>query len=114
MKATSITHIEISPVHRRLRNDDLKDVTLHNIVVPDARAQLAGELARHLALVAGQADGEDSAGRQKIRLLSPDEVATRALEIAEALWAGFEKREWMISMPSPDEVNPPKQPSISE
>jgi hypothetical protein len=88
---------------------DDRDLVIHHLQQPDGRANLAAELGRHLALVAGQVDGEDSAGRQKCRLLTPDEVATRALDIAEAMWSGFEKRGWLLHLPDMATIHPPKQ-----
>lgn len=49
-------------------------------------ATVATELVSHLAIVAAMPDGEDSKGRQKLRLLTPKEVAKRAFEIASELW----------------------------
>ena len=60
---------------------------------------VATELVSHLAIVAAMPDGEDSAGRQQLRLMSPKEVARRAVDIAEELWSigvetgGIEKAE---------------------
>lgn len=51
---------------------------------PDMRARLAMTLIEKWGMVAATvADGEDSAGRQRTRLLTPAEVVGRACETAE-------------------------------
>jgi len=64
-------------------------------------ASIAVDLAKHLGIVSAQVDGEDSVGRQKLRLLEPDEVADRACAIAQALVHGFNQREWLLHVPDP-------------
>lgn len=63
------------------------------------RAAIAKDLMEHIAMAMGQVDGEDSAGRQKLRLMRPDEVAKRACEIADHLVDEFESRGWMVFVP---------------
>lgn len=65
------------------------------------QARLAADLMRHLSIAAGQEDGEDSAGRQKIRLMPPGDVAKRAVEIAAAAYAEFDDRGWLLEVPIP-------------
>ena len=69
--------------------------------MPTEEGQLAVDLLRHLAIVAGDVDGEDSSGRSKLRLLEPKEVAARAVAIAEAAWAAFEDKGWVLPLPAP-------------
>jgi|SRR6185312_15013219 len=64
-------------------------------------AQIAVEIAKQLGIVACIQDGEDSTGRQKLRLLSPEEVADRAASIAHNLWCEFKRREWLVAVPEP-------------
>lgn len=56
---------------------------------------LAVELARHLSIALGIEDGEDSAGRQKFRLLSAPEVAKRACDISFSMFYEAVKRGWI-------------------
>jgi hypothetical protein len=46
------------------------------------RASLAWDLLRAHPLIAGVEDGEDSAGRSKLRLQTPREIVDRAFQIA--------------------------------
>ncbi len=74
-----------------------------------AKARFAADITIKMALCAVQPDGEDSAGRQKGRLMDADALASRACDITEALWKEFERREWIESIPTPK----PEQPHDS-
>ena len=63
--------------------------------IMDLRASIALDLVKAHSLVAGEVDGEDSAGRQKARRLTPAEVANAAIETADALVQGFIERGWL-------------------
>lgn len=76
-------------------------IRLFNNKVPKEKAQLAIDLLKHLAIVAGDVDGEDTAGRSKLRLLKPQEVAERAVAIAAEAWIAFEAEGWVLDVPAP-------------
>lgn len=59
----------------------------------EARADFAAELIRHWGQVAGTTGKEDSAGRAKIDLASPQDVVDRAFEIADCFFAKMEERQ---------------------
>lgn len=69
---------------------------------PNEPARIATEMASRLALVAAIPDGEDSAGRQKLRLPTAEEAATRACDLAAALWDEFSRRDWLLELPTPN------------
>ena len=73
---------------------------VHHRQLPNQKAAFAMKLAEHLAIIACDNDGEDSAGRQKLRLLPPDEVAHRAVQIADSMWDQFATCGWIIDLPS--------------
>ena len=77
---------------------------MHERKVPDPRARFAMALIERWGMVTGETDGEDSAGRQRIRLQSVEEVTERACGCATAAFAAFEKRGWLIAMPSYQEL----------
>ena len=66
---------------------------------PDWRARLATLLIERWGIVAGDVDGEDSAGRSKLRLLTTDELVTRACDTAGAAIMEFQKRGWVVELP---------------
>ena len=76
-------------------------------------ARLATDMAARFALVAALPDGEDSAGRQKLRMATPDELASRACGIAHSLWVEFENRGWLFDIPLPT-PKPKKERSEKE
>ena len=78
---------------------------LHRRAVLDDRATLAMELIGRWGMIAGMPDGEDSAGRAKLRVMTPDEVAKRAIECVAAAYATFDVMEWITAVPSIDEMN---------
>lgn len=78
------------------RYGDRGGIMTHFKVVTDPRATLASQMAERWGLVAGESDGEDSAGRQKLRLLTPPELAKRACEASEALFKEFTERDWLV------------------
>ena len=74
---------------------------VYPLVQVDFRADLAKHIVERWALVAAIPDGEDSAGRQKLRLPDPLELAKRACDIAEETWTEFESRGWVLRIPAP-------------
>jgi hypothetical protein len=63
------------------------------------QAKMAFHLAEKLGMAAAKQDGEDSAGRQKLKLLTPEEVAERAISIVEHLWVAFQVKDWILPIP---------------
>ena len=56
--------------------------TAHENEHPEAEAKLAFEFIKRWGLVMAADDGEDSVGRQKFRLATPQELIDRAFSIA--------------------------------
>ena len=77
------------------------EVTVVTTVSPNAVGRLAASIAERFALVAAMPDGEDSAGRQKLRLPTAEECAARSCDLAASLWAEFDKRGWLYQIPLP-------------
>ena len=77
------------------------EVNTHASVALNLEADLAFHLMKQLSIIAAKEDGEDSAGRQRIRLLSPEEVAERSCAIAAAAVRKFEENGWMKEVPAP-------------
>lgn len=59
------------------------------------RGYIALEIIKHCALVTGVVNGEDSAGRSRIEVMAPNDVADRANLIADALVHGWEDAGWV-------------------
>ena len=71
----------------------------HELKVPDLRAAFAMQCIERWAMVAGQPDGEDSAGRAKLRRLTANEVAAHACDCTEKAFAEFQNRGWLLEVP---------------
>jgi hypothetical protein len=78
---------------------------LHDTEVPTREAQLAMELVGRWGTVAGVPDGEDAAGRAKLRLMTPEELAIRACHSAEMLFGEMRRRGWIIQAPDISELD---------
>ena len=63
--------------------------------VADYRLSVATDIIRHCALISAEINGEDSSGRQAVRLLTAKEVAVRAVEIADELVSLADEKGWM-------------------
>lgn len=69
------------------------------------RFQLMVELLRAHPLIAADDDGEDSTGRQKIRLQAVEEIVSRAADIADMAVTVGEENGWLRAVTiSPEEV----------
>jgi len=67
---------------------------------PNEIAKMAFELITRWGAVAAAPDGEDSAGRSKLRLVEPKELVDRAFLCAEAAMETARDRGHMIELPS--------------
>ena len=79
-------------------DEDWARCVMHVRHQPNHRAQLAASLIERWGMVAGEVDGEDSTGRAKGRLQTPDELVTRACDTAERLYAELERRDWLVDI----------------
>jgi hypothetical protein len=58
----------------------------------DPIGMLAASMVERWGMVAAVDNGEDSAGRAQLRLAEPEELVERALDCAQLLFAGAERR----------------------
>ena len=72
---------------------ELDDV--HEGFAMDVRARLAWELLRAHSVICAVDGGEDTAGRQRLAMMPADEVAKRALAIAESFVTECEARNYL-------------------
>jgi hypothetical protein len=81
-----------------------QNLLINRIEVLDERARLAAQFAERWALVACEIDGEDSAGRSKLRRLSPGELAVDVCRTVTALYEEFAARGWILTLPPYEEA----------
>ena len=67
----------------------------------NTKACTAADFINKWGMVAGTADGEDSSGRSKLRLLTEAELVARAIKTTELLFADFEQLGWIEDCPHP-------------
>lgn len=79
-------------------------VRVHWRQMPNRRADFAMRMMEKFGLLLADAAGEDSAGRQKGRRLSPKECAELAVETSDHLFNEMETRGWFTELPSLDEI----------
>lgn len=79
-------------------------VYLHSRRAPTEEARLAMAILEKWAMVQGEPDGEDSAGRSKLGLMPVKKVVSRACDIAGTAMDEFRKRGWLVGIPSLDEL----------
>src|SRR5688572_16352986 len=82
---------------------DERLVSIFKTEAPDEVA--AFELIERWGLVAAMPDGEDSSGRAKLRLPTPDELVARAFAIAETAWATAHAKGRIVTIPDLNEIN---------
>lgn len=70
---------------------------VHNTELPEEEAKLAFALIERWGMVAGLPDGEDSAGRSKLRLSTPDELVERAFACAKKAFETARESDLMHS-----------------
>lgn len=75
------------------------NLALSNKQVPDDRARFAMAIIERWALVSATPDGEDSAGRQKLKLTPEPEIVKRAFALADLAWQETLSRDWFIDIP---------------
>ena len=77
------------------------EVVMYQTKLGSVEADIAHELIARWGLVAGTPDGEDSAGRQKLALATPEDLVERACKTAELTVKEFEMRGWFMDLPAP-------------
>lgn len=82
-----------------------KQVVVYTTTSLDEPARLAGVLIEKWALVAAAPDGEDSAGRAKARLLTPEELVDRAIAVSERFYEVMRARGHLVDLPDLNEIN---------
>lgn len=79
---------------------DNPKLVIHDTEAPTFEGRLAIVLVEKWGMVAGVDDGEDKAGRSKLRLMAPDEVVKRACTTSALLAAALREKGWMTALPA--------------
>ena len=97
------------PFHHRVTRGEWGRVEVQSVYTElfDLEANLAAALIERWGLVAAKPDGEDSAGRAKLRKSAPQELVTEACETAALALAEFRRRGWTkqaLTQPEVDDI----------
>lgn len=79
-------------------------VGTHEILRPDPRAAFAMVCIEKWGMVAAACDGEDSAGRAKLRAMTAQEVVQKACSVADEAFTQFKSRGWFTAIPTIQEL----------
>ena len=79
---------------------DDAEVSINDTDYLGVKARIVVELVSRWGIVAAIPDGEDSAGRQRLRMMTPGELVDRSMDIADKMFGELELRDWMIQLPS--------------
>src|SRR6478736_7497633 len=79
--------------------DGKAGVTINRMWHPTTEGDMVMNLITRWGCIAGAPDGEDSAGRQRIRLQTAAELVQRATETVALACAEMERRGWMQRIP---------------
>lgn len=77
------------------------EIKIYRTAVLQPQAELAVQLMEKFGMIAGTADGEDSTGRVKARLLTEQEVVDRACNCAQLAYDAFYAKGWILTIPAP-------------
>ena len=83
---------------------DRPNITLYERETPSFEARIALSMVEKWGIVAATTDGEDTAGRAKLRPLTPAELVERACTTADLLATELRTRGWMLELPSLEEA----------
>lgn len=84
---------------------DEKEVTLFDTEAPNLEARLALAFLEKWGPVMAESDGEDSAGRQKLRPMPVGALVQRAFDIAGEAMRIARERGLMVNLPDLNELN---------
>ncbi len=79
-----------------------KSIHIARSKVLGQHAEMVNELIERWGMIASIQDGEDSKGRSKLRLMTPQELVDRAMATSKAAFKAIESEGWILDVPIPD------------
>ncbi len=93
---------EYEPIETLVIKQEYDDNSvIHRAETVTCEAAYAMAMIERWGLVMGATDGEDSAGRQQLKLMTVDELVTRAFDVSIAAFTMARERGLMVSTPLP-------------
>lgn len=87
------------------RYKDHKEVAVFQLEMGTPQAQFILGLIERWGMVAAAPDGEDGSGRQKQRLMAPEEIVNRAFDCASLAFDRLRADGLLIDLPDVNEIN---------
>ncbi|HHJ80712.1 MAG TPA: hypothetical protein ENJ65_03670 [Candidatus Tenderia electrophaga] len=84
---------------------DRNALDIHDTELLNKQAAFMLQFIERWGMVAATEHGEDSAGRSKLRLLTPAELVDRAAVTAELAFAEMRRRGLIVDLPCLDEIH---------
>lgn len=81
-------------------------VQIYRTLALNHKAEIARSLVERWGTVAATPDGYDRAGRQMLRLQTPQELVDHACATAELLVNEFRRWNWLLVLPAPAKEEP--------
>jgi len=85
------------------------EIVLYSTQALFEEAQFANNLMNNLAIAAAVPDGVDISGRQKLRMMTEEEVVARATRIAKLAFVAHKANGLILELPAPKPSNFDKQ-----
>lgn len=63
------------------------------------KAKMAVAFAEKWGMALAEPDGEDTAGRQQHKVVSPANIAQRACDMVDELYLKFNEKGWVVKVP---------------
>jgi hypothetical protein len=81
------------------------EVKVFQTEMPTQEAQFAMALIERWGMVMGMPDGEDSAGRTRLKLMTPSQLVDRAFQVASEAYIVARQRGLMVELPDLNQIN---------
>jgi hypothetical protein len=101
---------EIELVSRLPYSNSAREIIQHQLEYPDWAARMATIMVERWGPVTAMPDGEDSSGRSKLRMATPEELVARAVDTAEKLVATLRERGHVSKLPTFGEMQNADKP----
>ena len=79
-----------------------KATQVYHTRVMTSRAQAISAMVERWGMVAAVPDGEDAAGRQRLRLMTPAELVERATDTVDLMFGYFDAAGLFVEIPVPE------------
>lgn len=105
------------PIEQKIeleRHSNEAKTNINDNDVFSSKAKIVVEMINRWGMVTGIPDGEDSAGRAKLKLMPPEILVSRAFVIADLMFDELEARDWSIVTATFDELDLAKNNILEE